>query len=68
MTSEAQCKQKCTEILHKEETYPSNTICITEYNTINVNDIKKALKTLKNRKTPGADGINMELTKYCNHK
>jgi hypothetical protein len=41
---------------------------VTEYNTINVNDIEKALKTSKNRKTPGTDGINTELSKYCNRK
>jgi hypothetical protein len=55
-------------IVNEEETYQPDTICVNEYNAINMTDLENALRMSKNRKAPGIDEINMELIKYASTK
>jgi sorting nexin-29 len=55
-------------MLVNEETYQPDTICINEYNAVNMADLENALRMSKNRKAPGIDEINMELIKYASIK
>lgn len=66
MTSEAQGKQNCTEILNEEEACLSDTLSTTEL--MGTIFCRKSFKTSKNRKTPGTEGIKMKLNKYFNRK
>jgi hypothetical protein len=55
-------------LVNEEETYQPDSICVNEYNAINMTDLENALRMSKNREAPEIDEINMELIKYASIK
>jgi hypothetical protein len=52
-------------LVNEEETYQPDTICVNEYNAINITDLEIVLRMSKNINAPGIDEINMELITYA---
>jgi hypothetical protein len=55
-------------LVNEEETYQPDTICLNEYNAINMTDLEKVLRISRNRKALRIDEINIELIKYASIK